>query len=108
MLGGEHPLDGVSYYESKNQEDHYHFVTYGFSELYYNEEKVEGEFSKWGFELTFRLKPFEADNGNPSWAVALYKTLPNMFLALVIGLKNFIICLQTDQLDWIPKLRLRL
>lgn len=75
MLGGEHPLDGVSYYESKNQEDHYHFITYGFSELYYNEEKADGEFSKWGFELTFRLKPYEADNGNPSWAVALLQNI---------------------------------
>ncbi|HEY1193781.1 suppressor of fused domain protein [Flavobacterium sp.] len=75
MLGGDNPLDGVSYYESKKQEDHYHFITYGFSELYYNEEKVDGEFSKWGFELTFRLKPYEADNGNPSWAVALLQNI---------------------------------
>lgn len=75
MLGGESPLDGVSIYESKNQEDHFHFITYGFSELYYNEEKVNGDFSKWGFELTFRLKPFEADNGNPSWAVALLQNI---------------------------------
>ncbi|MCR4033450.1 MULTISPECIES: suppressor of fused domain protein [Flavobacterium] len=75
MLGGDSPLDGVSYYESKKQEDHYHFITYGFSELYYNEEKVDGEFSKWGFELTFRLKPYEADNGNPSWAVALLQNI---------------------------------
>lgn len=75
MLGGDNPLDGVSYYESKKQEDHYHFVTYGFSELYYDEEKVNGEFSKWGFELTFRLKPYEADNENPSWAVALLQNI---------------------------------
>ncbi|WP_281232570.1 suppressor of fused domain protein [Flavobacterium gelatinilyticum] len=76
MLGGEYPLDGVSIYESKKQTDHFHFVTYGFSELYYNEEKVNGEFSKWGFELTFRLKPFEGDNGNPpSWAVALLQNI---------------------------------
>lgn len=67
MLGGEDPLDGISIYESKKQTDHLHFVTYGFSELYYNEDKLEDEFSKWGFELTFRLKPFEPDNGNPSW-----------------------------------------
>lgn len=75
MLGGEYPLDGVSIYDSKKQTDHFHFVTYGFSELYYNEEKVDGEFSKWGFELTFRLKPFEADNGNPSWAVTLLQNI---------------------------------
>lgn len=75
MLGGENPLDGVSIYESKKQEDHFHFVTYGFSELYYDEEKIDSEFSKWGFELTFRLKPFEADNENPSWAVTLLQNI---------------------------------
>lgn len=75
MLGGEDPLDGISYYESKKQEDHYHFITYGFSELYYNEEKVNGEFSKWGFELTFRLKPFEADNGNPTWVISMLQNI---------------------------------
>ncbi|HEX8015630.1 MAG TPA: suppressor of fused domain protein [Flavobacterium sp.] len=74
MLGGDNPLDGVSVYEKK-QTDHFHFITYGFSELYYDEEKVAGEFSKWGFELTFRLKPFEKDNGNPSWAIALLQNI---------------------------------
>ncbi|KRB58007.1 suppressor of fused domain protein [Flavobacterium sp. Root186] len=75
ILGGEHPLDGVSIYESKKQTDHFHFVTYGFSELYYDENKIEDEFSKWGFEFTFRLKPFEADNGNPSWVIALLQNI---------------------------------
>ncbi|MEP6803498.1 MAG: suppressor of fused domain protein [Flavobacterium sp.] len=75
MLGGENPLDGVSIYESKKQTDHYHFITYGFSELYYDETKLESEFSKWGFELTFRLKPFEPDNGNPSWVIALLQNI---------------------------------
>lgn len=75
MLGGEHPLDGVSIYESKKQTDHFHFVTYGFSELYYDEEKLDSEFSKWGFELTFRLKPFAGDTENPAWAVALLQNI---------------------------------
>jgi len=75
ILGGEDPLDGISIYESKNQTDHFHFVTYGFSELYYNEEKLESEFSKWGFELTFRLKPFSADNETPGWPIALLQNI---------------------------------
>ena len=61
MLGGEDPLDGVSIYESKNQNDHYHFISYGMSNLYYDLEKCEEEFSHWGFEFTFRLSPFEED-----------------------------------------------
>lgn len=56
MLGGEDPLDGVSVYESTQQAPHLHFISYGFSQLYYDEEAVGKEFSKFGFELTFRLK----------------------------------------------------
>ena len=37
-LGGDSYLDGISIYHSEYQEPHFHFVTYGFSELYYNEE----------------------------------------------------------------------
>lgn len=75
MLGGEDPLDGISIYESKKQTDHFHFVTYGFSELYYDEEKIDSEFSKWGFELTFRLKPFKEDAETPTWPIALLQNI---------------------------------
>lgn len=73
-IGGEEPLDGISIYESKKQADHFHYVTYGFSELYYNEEKAGGEFSKFGFELTFRLKK-ENDDDNLNWACNLLQNL---------------------------------
>ena len=33
MLGGKDPLDGISVYESQKQQDHYHIVSYGLSEL---------------------------------------------------------------------------
>jgi len=73
-LGGENPLDGISIYESKKQIDHFHFVTYGFSELYYNEESAGREFSKFGFELTFRLKKYSEDD-NLNWAYNLLQNL---------------------------------
>lgn len=73
-LGGDNPLDGVSIYESKQQVDHYHFVTYGFSELYYEEEAVGRDFSKFGFELTFRLKKI-SETDNESWACNLLQNL---------------------------------
>lgn len=73
-LGGEDPIDGISVYESKKQSDHFHFVTYGFSELYYDEESAGGEFSKYGFELTFRLKK-DSDNDNINWACNLLQNL---------------------------------
>jgi len=75
MLGGEDPLDGISIYESKKQQDHLHLISYGFSELYYNEDSAENEYSGWGFELTFRLKPFIGDEAEPHWAMALMQNL---------------------------------
>lgn len=72
-LGGENPLDGISVYQSKVQNDHFHFVTYGFSELYYNEESVSDGFSKFGFELTFRLK--KGGDDNIQWAMNMMQNL---------------------------------
>ncbi len=72
-LGGENPLDGISVYQSKMQNEHFHFVTYGFSELYYNEEHISAEFSKFGFELTFRLK--KGGDDNVQWAMNLMQNL---------------------------------
>jgi len=75
MLGGQDPLDGVSIYDSQKQEFHRHLVSYGMSELYYNEEAVGGEFSKWGFEFTMRLKPFAEDKDDPTWAINMMNNL---------------------------------
>jgi hypothetical protein len=75
MLGGEDPLDGVSIYKSNNQQDHYHFVSYGMSNLYYDLESCEEEFSGWGFEFTFRLIPFEEDHEEPKWVISLMQNL---------------------------------
>ncbi|NDV96279.1 suppressor of fused domain protein [Dysgonomonas sp. 521] len=75
MVGGTDPLDGVSIYDAEKQEHHRHLVSYGMSELYYNEEAAGGEFSKWGFEFTFRLKPFAEDGNDPTWVVNLMNNL---------------------------------
>lgn len=74
IAGGENPLDGISVFISNNNEEHYHFVTYGFSELYYNEECLNQEFSKFGFELTFRLKKTSEDE-NLSWVCGLLQNM---------------------------------
>lgn len=75
VLGGNDPLDGTSIYDSEKQEFHRHFVSYGMSELYYNEDAVESEFSRWGFEFTFRLKPFEEDEEDPVWIIEVMNNL---------------------------------
>ncbi|NDW19481.1 suppressor of fused domain protein [Dysgonomonas sp. 216] len=74
-LGGNDPIDGTSIYDSDKQEFHRHFITYGMSELYYNEEAAGGEFSKWGFEFTFRLKPFAEDEDEPLWVIEVFNNL---------------------------------
>lgn len=74
-LGGRDPLDGSSIYDSHKQEFHRHIIGYGMSELYYNEDVAGNEFSKWGFEFTFRLKPFDKDEGDPLWAIEVMNNL---------------------------------
>jgi hypothetical protein len=74
-LGGEDPLHGVSAYKSNGIESFYHYISYGFSELFYDEKAFGQEYSKFGFELTFRLKPFKEDEENPIWVVSLMQNL---------------------------------
>lgn len=53
-VGGNDPLDGISIYDAG---DYYHFVTYGFSEIY-EKETQNKDISGFGFELTFKLKKY--------------------------------------------------
>jgi len=70
-LGGQDPLDGISGYESTKQKEHIHFCTYGFSELYYNEDSAGQDFSGFGFELTFRLQTKLPLKTDPIWVATL-------------------------------------
>lgn len=54
MLGGDQYLDGYSIYESKN--GYKHILTYGMTELYTNAESFDGEWSRWGYEMTMKIK----------------------------------------------------
>lgn len=73
-LGGPDPLDGISAYTSRaGGVDHKHFCSYGFSALYYDEEAAGGEFSKFGFELTFRIINEGAQE--PVWVCNLMQNL---------------------------------
>ncbi len=51
-LGGTDPLDGISVYDGG---EYWHFVTYGFSELY-EKESEDQEYSGYGMEFTMKLK----------------------------------------------------
>jgi suppressor of fused len=68
MLGGEDPLQGISVYKNLEPLPHFHYVTYGFSELY-EKESENKELSGYGFELTFRLACGADDEDPPVWAL---------------------------------------
>ncbi|MFT9847011.1 suppressor of fused domain protein [Aneurinibacillus sp. REN35] len=67
-FGGPDPLDGISAYTAEEPIPHWHFVTYGFSELY-EKESEDTEYSGFGFELTFRLRKDIAEEEPPRWAL---------------------------------------
>lgn len=76
MLGGPDPIDGISAYESRaGGINHLHFCTYGYSELYYNEEAVGKDFSGFGFEMTFRLASPLPPIEQPAWVWNLLQNL---------------------------------
>lgn len=73
-LGGQDPLDGISVFTSNSPVPHWHFVTYGFSELY-KKESGYAEVSGYGFELTFRLVREKNEEEPPAWALNLLQNM---------------------------------
>lgn len=69
FLGGPDPLQGISAYDAG---DHWHYVTYGFSDLY-DKEGDDPQWSGYGFELTFRLTKTQAEP--PVWCAGLLQNL---------------------------------
>lgn len=57
IFGGKEYLDGYSAY--KSPKGYSHVVTFGMSELYASETQFGKEFSKWGYEMTIKLKDEE-------------------------------------------------
>lgn len=76
MLGGPDPLDGISAYEcSDGGIDHLHFITYGYTSLYYDDEAVGGDYSRFGFEMTFRLASKLPPTADPIWVCSLLQNI---------------------------------
>jgi suppressor of fused-like protein len=71
-LGGPEPLDGISAYLAPKP-DHWHYVSYGMSELY-GKESDDPEVSGWGIEFTFRLKR-DAQAEPPGWVLNFLNNL---------------------------------
>jgi hypothetical protein len=76
MLGGPDPIDGISAYEcTAGGIDHLHFVTFGYTSLYYDEKAVGGDYSRFGFEMTFRLASELPAREEPIWVCNLLQNL---------------------------------
>nr|WP_042184330.1 suppressor of fused domain protein [Kibdelosporangium sp. MJ126-NF4]CEL16228.1 suppressor of fused homolog [Kibdelosporangium sp. MJ126-NF4]CTQ94153.1 suppressor of fused homolog [Kibdelosporangium sp. MJ126-NF4] len=73
-LGGEDPLDGVSAYTRAEPTPHWHYVSYGMSELF-EKESEDLEVSGWGFEFTFRLARAAEETEPPLWPANLMQNL---------------------------------
>lgn len=73
-LGGKDPIDGISAFKRLEPQPHWHFVTYGFSELYGKDSELLDQ-SGWGFELTFRLACDPGDELPPSWVFGMLQNL---------------------------------
>lgn len=73
-FGGKDPLDGIGVWKSDKGEPHWHYVTYGFSELY-EKETEDLETSGYGFELTFRLERSENEEEPPVWPMNLLQNI---------------------------------
>jgi hypothetical protein len=73
-LGGPDPLDGISAYPRTDPVPHWHYVTYGMSELYEKEWDTPDE-SGWGFEFTFRLVCRPTDTEPPVWPAGFMQNL---------------------------------
>jgi hypothetical protein len=72
QFGGKDPLDGISAYAGEEPR-HWHFITYGFSDLY-EKENDDPEVSGFGFELTLRVA--RGDEAEPSpWCINFLQNL---------------------------------
>ncbi len=71
IFGGDQYLDGYSVYDSGK--GYQHIVTYGMSELYADEEAFGGEYSRWGYEMTIKLKEDRAEEC--LWAMEMLSNL---------------------------------
>lgn len=73
-LGGPDPLDAIGARVAAEPVEHWHLVTYGFSELY-AKESDDPATSGYGFELTFRLVREAGEAEPPRWALNFLQNL---------------------------------
>ena len=65
-------LQGCSAYRAG---DHWHYVTYGLSNLFDDDEGENDGFSGWGYELTWRVRDPGAEAEAPEWPFTVLQRL---------------------------------
>ena len=71
IFGGEEYLDGFSFY--KNDAGYLHLVTFGMTELYADPDSFGEDYSRWGYEMTMKLK--EEEPSDCMWAINILSNL---------------------------------
>ena len=90
MLGGPDYLDGTSVYAtSSGGIPHLHYVTYGFSSLYYDEEHFGKDVSGFGFELTFRLAAPASEKKKHAWVPTIMQNLARYVYTSGAGFEEY-------------------
>jgi len=88
-LGGEDPLWAVECFASDKQKRHFHYITLGFTSLWYDEECVEDETNGFGFELTFRYTPRKDDKDIPPWPAGFLQNIAKYVFKTEKGFDDF-------------------
>ena len=65
-------LQGCSAYRA---EDHWHYVTYGLSNIFDEDEGENDGFSGWGYELTWRVRDLAGGEQPPGWPFTILQRL---------------------------------
>ncbi|MFC9897840.1 suppressor of fused domain protein [Nocardia sp. NPDC127579] len=73
-MGGPDPLDGISIFGRAEPIPHWHYISYGMSELY-SKDSSDPETSGWGFEFTIRVAMRQGETQPPMWPAGLLQTL---------------------------------
>ena len=72
--GGQDPLDAIAVWKRVDPVPHWHYVTFGFSELY-TKQQSNPLISGHGFELTMRVAIAPGANAPPVWPMRLLQNL---------------------------------
>ncbi|HET9171749.1 MAG TPA: suppressor of fused domain protein [Actinospica sp.] len=65
-------LQGCSAYRAA---DHWHYVTYGLTELWDKSADADPEISGWGYEFTLRVRLRDGEDAPPQWPFTLLEEL---------------------------------